>query len=45
MQRLFIPLFEKLAQATRDVDEDQEMVSPAQIAGMFVDWTDPQKAM
>lgn len=45
MQRQFIPLFEKLTQATRDVDEHQEMVSPAQIAAMFVDWTDPQKAM
>lgn len=45
MQHQFIPLFERLAQATREVDEDQEMVSPAQIAAMFVDWTDPQKAM
>ena len=38
-------MFEQLAVATRDVDDDQEMVSPAQIIGMFVDWTDPQKAM
>lgn len=44
-QRQFIPLFERLAQATRDVEEDQEMVSPAQMAAIFVDWTDPQKAM
>ncbi|KAG1728449.1 nuclear condensing complex subunit [Suillus lakei] len=45
MQRLFIGLFEKLAPETRNVDETQEMVSPAQIAAMFVDWTDPQKAI
>lgn len=38
-----MPLFEQLARATRELDDDQEMVSPAQIAGMFVDWTDPQK--
>ncbi|KAG1861260.1 nuclear condensing complex subunit [Suillus subluteus] len=45
MQRLFVGLFEKLAPETRNVDETQEMVSPAQIAAMFVDWTDPQKAI
>jgi condensin complex subunit 3 len=45
MQRLFVGLFERLAPETRNVDETQEMVSPAQIAAMFVDWTDPQKAM
>jgi condensin complex subunit 3 len=27
----------------RALDEDEDMVSPAQVAGMFVDWTDPQK--
>ncbi|KAG2156923.1 nuclear condensing complex subunit [Suillus bovinus] len=45
MQRLFIGLFEQLAPETRNVDETQDMVSPAQIAAMFVDWTDPQKAI
>ncbi|KAG1848357.1 nuclear condensing complex subunit [Suillus tomentosus] len=45
MQPLFIGLFEQLAPETRNVDETQDMVSPAQIAAMFVDWTDPQKAM
>ncbi|KAF8550582.1 hypothetical protein OG21DRAFT_1419479, partial [Imleria badia] len=38
-----VPIFEQLAEATRGLDDDQEMVS--QIIGMFVDWTDPQKAM
>ncbi|KAG2337723.1 hypothetical protein BDR05DRAFT_894747 [Suillus weaverae] len=45
MQRLFIGLFETLAPETRNVDEAQDMVGPAQIAAMFVDWTDPQKAI
>ncbi|KAG2136706.1 nuclear condensing complex subunit [Suillus clintonianus] len=45
MQRLFIQLFETLAPETRKVDENQDMVSPAQIAAMLVDWTDPQKAI
>lgn len=38
-------MFEQLAVATRDLDEDQEMVSPPQIIGMFVDWTDPQRVL
>ncbi|KIJ59925.1 hypothetical protein HYDPIDRAFT_99639 [Hydnomerulius pinastri MD-312] len=45
MQQISVPLFEQLANATRELDDDQEMVTPAQIIGMFVDWTDPQKAM
>ncbi|KAH7929985.1 ARM repeat-containing protein [Leucogyrophana mollusca] len=45
MKQIFIPMFEQLAEASRELEEDQEMVSPAQIAGMFVDWTDPQKAI
>ncbi|KAH7887136.1 nuclear condensing complex subunit [Phlebopus sp. FC_14] len=45
MQQISIPMFEQLASATRDLEDDQEMVSPAQIAGMFVEWTDPQKAI
>ncbi|KAF9225668.1 hypothetical protein BS17DRAFT_777480 [Gyrodon lividus] len=45
MKQISIPMFEQLAAATRDLDDEQEMVSPAQIIGMFVDWTDPQKAV
>ncbi|KAG2090779.1 nuclear condensing complex subunit [Suillus discolor] len=45
MQKLVIGLFEQLAPETRNVDDTQDMVSPAQIAAMFVDWTDPQKAI
>ncbi|KAI6131286.1 nuclear condensing complex subunit [Pisolithus croceorrhizus] len=44
MMQITMPLFEQLARATRELEDDQEMVSPAQIIGMFVDWTDPQKA-
>ncbi|KAL4079677.1 nuclear condensing complex subunit [Scleroderma citrinum] len=43
MMQIAMPLFEQLARATHELEDDQEMVSPAQIAGMFVDWTDPQK--
>ncbi|KAG6332139.1 hypothetical protein ID866_6950 [Astraeus odoratus] len=44
MAQIAMPLFEQLAHASREIEDDQEMVSPAQIIGMFVDWTDPQKA-
>ena len=29
----------------RDLDEDEEMVSPLQAASLLVDWMDPQKAL
>ncbi|KAF9234461.1 nuclear condensing complex subunit [Melanogaster broomeanus] len=45
MRQISIPMFEQLSAATRELDDDQEMVTPAQIIGMFVDWTDPQKAI
>ncbi|KAL6308311.1 nuclear condensing complex subunit [Sparassis latifolia] len=44
MQKIFIPLYEQLVNVYRDWDGDEEMVSPAQVGLMFVDWTDPQKA-
>jgi hypothetical protein len=31
--------------AFKEMEEDQASVTPTQIAVMFVDWTDPQKAM
>ncbi|KAF8437916.1 hypothetical protein L210DRAFT_3761543 [Boletus edulis BED1] len=40
-----VPIFEQLVEATRDLGDDQEMVSPAHIIGMFADGTDPQKAV
>ncbi|KAF8547377.1 hypothetical protein OG21DRAFT_1479489 [Imleria badia] len=45
LRQVSVPIFEQLAEATRGLDDDQEIVSPAQITGMFVDWTDPQKAI
>ena len=38
-------MFDQLSKGYRELDENQEMVSPAQVCAMFVDWTDPQKAM
>lgn len=29
----------------KELEDDQDMVSPAQIGLLLVDWTDPQKAM
>lgn len=45
MQQVFPSIFEQLATAYKALDDDQELVSPAQVGGMFVDWTDPQKAV
>jgi condensin complex subunit 3 len=43
--QIFIPSFEKLSNLRNDLDDDEEMVSAAQVGNMFVDWTDPQKVM
>ncbi|KAH9922432.1 nuclear condensing complex subunit [Fomitopsis serialis] len=47
MQQIFIPLFEQLSGALREWNEDQEHepITSAQLGLMFVDWTDPQKAV
>ncbi|KZT24842.1 hypothetical protein NEOLEDRAFT_1134516 [Neolentinus lepideus HHB14362 ss-1] len=45
MQQIFVPIFEELLQLYKDLDDDREMISPANIVAMFVDWTDPQKAV
>lgn len=44
MRHIFIPLYEKLTKAHREWDGDEEMVTPQQVALMFVDWTDPIRA-
>ncbi len=41
--QLFIPLFDSLAEAVREADEDEEMLPINQIALLLVDWTDPSK--
>ncbi|KAH9029983.1 nuclear condensing complex subunit [Lactarius pseudohatsudake] len=45
MQEIFLPVFDQLSKGRRGLDEGQEMVSSAQVCAMFVDWTDPQKAV
>ncbi|KAI0941839.1 hypothetical protein AcV7_002413 [Taiwanofungus camphoratus] len=44
MQKVFIPLYEHLISTYMEWDGDEEIVTPAQVGLMFVDWTDPQKA-
>ncbi|PCH39141.1 hypothetical protein WOLCODRAFT_110578 [Wolfiporia cocos MD-104 SS10] len=44
MQKIFVPLYEHLTNIFQEWDEDQEPITPAHVAMMFVDWTDPQKA-
>lgn len=43
--QVFMTMFEQLSTAYRDLDDTQDMVTPAQVGAIFVDWTDPQKAM
>ncbi|PSR90834.1 hypothetical protein PHLCEN_2v4803 [Hermanssonia centrifuga] len=44
MQKIFIPLYDKLSEVYKEWDGDENMISPAQASLMFVDWTDPQKS-
>ncbi|KAI0366103.1 hypothetical protein BV20DRAFT_692146 [Pilatotrama ljubarskyi] len=41
MRKIFIPLYERLTKAYHEWDGEEDMVTPAQVALMFVDWTDP----
>ncbi|KAH8989792.1 nuclear condensing complex subunit [Lactarius hatsudake] len=45
MQEIFLPVFDQLSKGRRGLDEGQEMVSSARVCAMFVDWTNPQKAV
>jgi len=42
---MFMPMFQQLSMAFKELEDDQDMVTPAQVGAIFVDWTDPQKAM
>ncbi|KAI0363430.1 ARM repeat-containing protein [Pilatotrama ljubarskyi] len=44
MRKIFIPLYERLTKAYHEWDGEEDMVTPAQVALMFVDWTDPTRA-
>ena len=43
--QLFVPMFKQLSAAFKEMEDDQDMVTPSQVGSIFVDWTDPQKAM
>ena len=43
--QVFLAVFDQLNKGYKELDEDQEMVSPAQGCTMFLNWTDTQKAM
>lgn len=38
-------MFKQLSAAFKEMDDDQDMITPAQVGSIFVDWTDPQKAV
>ena len=42
--QIFVPLYERLVKAYHEWDGEEDMVTPAQVALMFVDWTDPIRA-
>ncbi|KAI0634669.1 nuclear condensing complex subunit [Trametes polyzona] len=44
MKKIFVPLYERLTQIYHDWDGEDEMVTPAQVALMFADWTNPLHA-
>lgn len=43
IQEVFIPVYLELKRIRGELDEDEEMIGAAQIATMFMDWTDPLK--
>ncbi|KAL5523222.1 YCG1_1 [Sanghuangporus sanghuang] len=45
MQKIFLSTYEELSRIHRELDEDEEMVSPLQAGMLLIDWTDPQKSM
>jgi condensin complex subunit 3 len=44
-RQIFIPIFNKISEIYMEESADDEMISLAQVGGMFLDWTDPQKAV
>lgn len=43
--QIFLETYWHLKEYRESLDEDQEMIPPSQITLLFVDWTDPQKAV
>jgi condensin complex subunit 3 len=36
-------MYDELNKRRKDLEEDEEMISAAQVGALFVDWTDPLK--
>ncbi|KAF8761781.1 Nuclear condensing complex subunit [Rhizoctonia solani] len=45
MQRVFMVLFKLLCEVYHDKDDSQEMITPAQLGALFLDWMDPLKVV
>ncbi|CAE6456052.1 unnamed protein product [Rhizoctonia solani] len=45
MQRVFMVLFKLLCEVYHDKDDSQDMVTPAQLGALFLDWMDPLKVV
>ncbi|SPO20133.1 related to Condensin complex subunit 3 [Ustilago trichophora] len=45
LQRVFVSVLQVLTEVYEEKDEDQEMVTPAQVGLQLLDWTDPDKVM
>ncbi|CAE6456848.1 unnamed protein product, partial [Rhizoctonia solani] len=45
MQRVFMVLFKLLCEVYQDKDDSQDMVTPAQLGALFLDWMDPLKVV
>lgn len=43
MREIFIEMFVETNKTRKELDEDEEMVSAAQVGALFIDWTDPLK--
>ncbi|KNZ72836.1 Condensin complex subunit 3 [Termitomyces sp. J132] len=43
IRSMFLRTYETLKEDREKLDEDEEMISPAQITTLFADWTDPNK--
>ncbi|KAG6903032.1 hypothetical protein C0995_007465 [Termitomyces sp. Mi166 len=42
-EKMFLRAYKTLKKDRENLDEDEEMISPAQITTLFSDWTDPNK--
>jgi hypothetical protein len=41
----FMPIFKTFVHYHRELEDGDEMITPAQFTAMFLDWTDPQRGM